>query len=109
MGPDQLSAVMHAVGKGGGGGGGSSSSSSNGSPKPNSDPQVLRARIEHESEVTFGSARLWDDGVIPPARTRAVLGAGLRTALGGAAAAGAVARDDGFQRGRESTFGIFRM
>merc|ERR1712113_1349069 len=50
MGPEQLSSVMEAVGK-------------------KVDPE-LKARIEHESEATFGSARLWDDGIIPPEHTR---------------------------------------
>ena len=33
----------------------------------------LRQRIERESGVLFGTARLWDDGVIDPRDTRAVL------------------------------------
>ncbi|WKB53172.1 acyl-CoA carboxylase subunit beta [Eleftheria terrae] len=33
----------------------------------------LRERIEHESGVLFGTARLWDDGVIDPRDTRRVL------------------------------------
>ncbi|KAJ9634151.1 Methylcrotonoyl-CoA carboxylase beta chain, mitochondrial [Knufia peltigerae] len=63
MGPDQLTAVMETVGK-------------------SVDPE-LRDRIERESDATFSSARLWDDGVIPPAQTRNVLGMGLKAALGG--------------------------
>ncbi|OAL51730.1 hypothetical protein IQ07DRAFT_620447 [Pyrenochaeta sp. DS3sAY3a] len=63
MGAEQLSAVMEAVGK-------------------QADP-ALKARIEHESEATFGSARLWDDGIIPPEHTRRVLGMGLQMACGG--------------------------
>jgi len=46
------------------------------------DPE-LRDRIERESDAAFSSARLWDDGVIPPSQTRHVLGQGLRAALGG--------------------------
>lgn len=61
MGPEQLSAVMAAVGK-------------------TVDPE-LKARIERESEATFSSARLWDDGVIPPAHTRRYLGMGLSAAM----------------------------
>jgi 3-methylcrotonyl-CoA carboxylase beta subunit len=76
MGPEQLSSVMHAVGK--------------------SDPD-LKDRIERESESTFGSARLWDDGVIPPEHTRKVLGMGLQAAVGGQA------------KEVETTFGVFRM
>ncbi|KAI4633664.1 uncharacterized protein J4E87_000828 [Alternaria ethzedia] len=63
MGAEQLSSVMEAVGK-------------------KVDP-ALKARIEHESEATFGSARLWDDGIIPPEHTRRVLGMGLQMACGG--------------------------
>ncbi|KAF2803385.1 methylcrotonoyl-CoA carboxylase subunit beta [Mytilinidion resinicola] len=77
MGPEQLSSVMEAVGK-------------------SVDPD-LKARIERESEATFGSARLWDDGVIPPEHTRRVLGMGLQAAMGGQA------------KEVETTFGVFRM
>ncbi|KAF2279604.1 methylcrotonoyl-CoA carboxylase-like protein subunit beta [Westerdykella ornata] len=81
MGAEQLSAVMEAVGR-------------------QADPE-LKARIERESEATFGSARLWDDGVIPPSHTRRVLGLGLRAALGG---------DKGrAEREVESRWGVFRM
>ncbi|MCJ1322939.1 Methylcrotonoyl-CoA carboxylase beta chain, mitochondrial [Xylographa vitiligo] len=75
MGSEQLSAVMETVGKA-------------------VDP-ALKARIERESEAAFSSARLWDDGVIPPAHTRRVLGIGLRAAMGG--------------EGAETRFGVFRM
>jgi geranyl-CoA carboxylase beta subunit len=34
----------------------------------------LRQRIDRESNVLFGTARLWDDGVIDPRDTRRVLG-----------------------------------
>ena len=77
MGPDQLSSVMEAVGKA-------------------VDPE-LRARIERESEAIFGSARLWDDGIIPPAHTRRVLGAGLQAAMGNSLLP------------KGTSFGIFRM
>lgn len=80
MGSEQLSAVMAAVGK-------------------SVDPD-LKARIERESDALFSSARLWDDGVIPPAHTRRVLGQGLRAAMGGR-----VERE----RERGSRFGVFRM
>jgi 3-methylcrotonyl-CoA carboxylase beta subunit len=79
MGAEQLSSVMEAVGK-------------------KVDPE-LKARIEHESEATFGSARLWDDGIIPPEHTRRVLGMGLQMACGG--------RNRGVEK--ESTYGVFRM
>ncbi|MCJ1287309.1 Methylcrotonoyl-CoA carboxylase beta chain, mitochondrial [Xylographa opegraphella] len=77
MGSEQLSAVMETVGKA-------------------VDP-ALKARIERESEAAFSSARLWDDGVIPPAHTRRVLGMGLRAAMGGEG------------EGAETRFGVFRM
>lgn len=77
MGSEQLSAVMEAVGKG-------------------VDPG-LRDRIERETAASFSSARLWDDGVIPPAHTRRVLGLGINAALSG-------------RTGYPPTkFGVFRM
>ena len=77
MGSEQLSAVMATVGRA-------------------VDP-ALKARIERESEAAFSSARLWDDGVIPPAHTRRVLGMGLQAAMGGEG------------EGAETRFGVFRM
>ena len=77
MGSEQLSAVMETVGK-------------------SVDPE-LKARIERESDAMYSSARLWDDGVIPPADTRAVLAQGLNAAL--AATYKPVA----------TRFGVFRM
>jgi len=77
MGPDQLSAVMGAVGK--------------------KVDTGLRDRIEKESEASFGSARLWDDGIILPSQTRRYLGMGLRAAMGGSV-------DE-----KETKFGLFRM
>ena len=86
MGSEQLSAVMATVGK-------------------TADP-ALKARIERESEAIFSSARLWDDGVIPPAHTRAVLAQGLRAALGSAGGAGGADNADG---GGSTRWGVFRM
>lgn len=77
MGSEQLSAVMEAVGR-------------------SADPD-LKARIDRESEAIFSSARLWDDGVIPPAQTRKVLGLSLASALGG--------RTEDVK----TKFGVFRM
>jgi 3-methylcrotonyl-CoA carboxylase beta subunit len=77
MGPDQLTAVMETVGK-------------------SVDPE-LRNRIERESDALYSSARLWDDGVIPPARTRQMLALGLQAALKGK-------NDEAATR-----FGVFRM
>ena len=34
---------------------------------------ALRRRLDAESQVLFGTARLWDDGVIDPRDTRRVL------------------------------------
>ena len=82
MGPQQLSSVMEAVGK-------------------TVDPE-LKDRIERESDAVFSSARLWDDGVIPPAHTRRVLGQGLRAALSSSGGVGGDERE-------RSRFGVFRM
>ncbi|TKA68607.1 hypothetical protein B0A49_06014 [Cryomyces minteri] len=79
MGPEQLSSVMEAVGK-------------------KADPELTK-RIERESDAVFGSARLWDDGVIPPSHTRRVLGVGLEAACRGVAD----------WRGRRTEWGVFRM
>ncbi|KAL2256124.1 hypothetical protein VTK26DRAFT_2148 [Humicola hyalothermophila] len=59
----------------------------------------LKERIERESDAVFSSARLWDDGVIPPAHTRRYLGLGLNAAMGGR---NAVAPG-------QTKFGVFRM
>ncbi len=45
----------------------------------------LRSRLEKESSVLFGTARLWDDGIIDPRDTRRVLGLCLDIAAEGAA------------------------
>jgi 3-methylcrotonyl-CoA carboxylase beta subunit len=78
MGGEQLSSVMETVGK--------------------ADP-ALRERIDRESDAVFSSARLWDDGVIPPEQTRRYLGLGLMAALGG--------RNE--VRAGDTKFGVFRM
>ncbi|KAB8233146.1 hypothetical protein ETB97_010420 [Aspergillus alliaceus] len=78
MGSEQLSSVMEAVGR-------------------TADP-ALKSRIDRESEATFSSARLWDDGVIPPAQTRRVLGLSLAAALGGKV-----------DKDVQTRFGVFRM
>ncbi|MFV1959647.1 MAG: acyl-CoA carboxylase subunit beta, partial [Planctomycetota bacterium] len=41
----------------------------------------IRAKYEKEGHPYYGSARLWDDGVIEPAQTRDALGLGLAVAL----------------------------
>lgn len=60
------------------------------------DPK-LKDRIEQESTAIFSSARLWDDGIIPPSQTRQVLGLGLNAALGGSV------------EQKPTKFGVFRM
>ncbi|KAK7511837.1 methylcrotonoyl-CoA carboxylase subunit beta [Phyllosticta citriasiana] len=82
MGAEQLASVMESVGK---------------------RDEGLRQRIERESEVLFGTARGWDDGVIRPEMTRGYLGVALEVAMGGVNAEMGVHRED---RGR---WGIFRM
>ncbi len=77
MGSEQLTAVMETVGK-------------------SVDPE-LRDRIDRESDATFASARLWDDGIIHPTQTRHVLGLGLKAALGGSV------------EKVQTKFGVFRM
>lgn len=79
MGSEQLSSVMAAVGR-------------------TADPE-LKARIDAESEATFSSARLWDDGVIPPAHTRKVLGLSISAAMGG----------KNKVEDMKTKFGVFRM
>lgn len=41
----------------------------------------IREQYERQGHPWYASARLWDDGVIDPARTRTVLGLGLSAAL----------------------------
>jgi 3-methylcrotonyl-CoA carboxylase beta subunit len=79
MGSEQLASVMETVGK-------------------TADPE-LKDRIERESEATYSSARLWDDGIIPPQHTRRYLGLGLDAAMGG--------RNE--VKAGETRYGVFRM
>jgi acetyl-CoA carboxylase carboxyltransferase component len=55
----------------------------------------ILAKYEEEGSPYYSSARLWDDGVIPPAQTRAVLALGLSAALNAPFP--------------EPRFGVFRM
>ena len=41
---------------------------------------MLKGKIDYESAATYSTARLWDDGVIDPADTRAVLSVALSAA-----------------------------
>ena len=87
MGSQQVSSVMEAVGT-------------------SVDPE-LADRIDRESDAVYSSARLWDDGVIPPAHTRRVLGLGLQAALQSSTSSG---WRGGEVNGREAgRFGVFRM
>ncbi|TDZ60646.1 putative methylcrotonoyl-CoA carboxylase beta chain [Colletotrichum trifolii] len=79
MGGEQLAAVMETVGQ-------------------KVDPE-LKERIERESDATYSSARLWDDGIIPPQHTRKYLGLGLRAAMSG--------RNE--VKAGDTRFGVFRM
>jgi 3-methylcrotonyl-CoA carboxylase beta subunit len=52
-------------------------------------------QFEHQGHPLYASARLWDDGVIDPRRTRDILGLSLSAALNGPIT--------------ETRFGVFRM
>ncbi|TKT81275.1 carboxyl transferase domain-containing protein [Aquamicrobium sp. LC103] len=52
-------------------------------------------KYDHEGHPLYSSARLWDDGIIDPARTRDVLALSLSAALNAEV--------------RETKFGVFRM
>jgi acetyl-CoA carboxylase carboxyltransferase component len=70
-----------------------------GRPLTPEETEALRAPIlakyEAEGSPYYSTARLWDDGVIPPEDTRTVLGLGLSAALNAPIP--------------ESRFGVFRM
>ena len=57
----------------------------------------IRAQYEHQGNAYYATAPLWDDGVIDPVDTRAVLGAGAGTSAMNAPAP------------EPTRFGIFRM
>jgi hypothetical protein len=81
MGGDQLQDVMQTI-----------------SNDP-SKTSKLKAQIEHQSTPLYASARLWDDGVIAPSDTRAVLGMGLSVAM----------KSWDPERRERGNFGVFRM
>jgi len=58
----------------------------------------LRERIERESHVLFGTARLWDDGIVDPRDTRRVLALAL-----------ALAREADDRTLRPNAFGVARF
>ncbi len=45
--------------------------------------EAIRVQLDGESTALFGTARLWDDGILDPRDTRRVLGLCLRTAREG--------------------------
>ncbi len=55
----------------------------------------IRAQYEHQGHAYYATARLWDDGVIDPADTRACLALGLSAALNAPVP--------------QTRFGVFRM
>ena len=59
---------------------------------------ALRQRLDAESHVLFGTARLWDDGVIDPRHTRRILGLCL-----------ALAQEAQQRTLRPNTFGVARL
>ncbi|MEM7219084.1 MAG: carboxyl transferase domain-containing protein [Pseudomonadota bacterium] len=66
-------------------------------PQPEQDAFMapIRAQYEEQGHPYYASARIWDDGVIDPAQTRAYLGLGLQVAA-------SAPIDD-------ARFGVFRM
>ncbi|HXY21866.1 MAG TPA: carboxyl transferase domain-containing protein, partial [Burkholderiaceae bacterium] len=60
--------------------------------------EQLRQRVDRESNVLFGTARLWDDGVIDPRDTRRVLALCL-----------ALAREAQGRTLRPNSFGVARL
>jgi 3-methylcrotonyl-CoA carboxylase beta subunit len=56
----------------------------------------IRAQYEKQGNAYYATARLWDDGVIDPAETRAVLGQALAAGLNAPPPA-------------STRFGVFRM
>jgi 3-methylcrotonyl-CoA carboxylase beta subunit len=86
MGGDQAANVLAAVRRPGGGD----------DPGDEAFKDAIRGQFERQAHPYYGSARLWDDGLIDPVDTRRVLGLGL------AAAANAPLPE-------ESPCGVFRM
>jgi geranyl-CoA carboxylase beta subunit len=60
--------------------------------------EQLRRRLDAEADVLFGTARLWDDGIIDPRDTRAVLAQCL-----------AMAHDAARRTLHPNTFGVARF
>jgi 3-methylcrotonyl-CoA carboxylase beta subunit len=87
MGAEQLNSVLETVGS------------------KHSGASLVQ-RIDKESEATFGSARLWDDGIIRPQDTRHYLGQALE--LRASARSSQIAYDAS-TKARKHGFGIWRM
>jgi geranyl-CoA carboxylase beta subunit len=60
--------------------------------------QAVKGQLDKESSAIFGSARLWDDGIIDPRDTRRVLGLCLE-----------LAREARQRNLRPNTFGVARL
>ncbi|MDZ4251430.1 MAG: carboxyl transferase domain-containing protein [Sulfuritalea sp.] len=58
----------------------------------------LRLRLEQESTALFGTARMWDDGIIDPRDTRRILGLCLD-----------IAAESAVRQLRPNTFGVARL
>jgi 3-methylcrotonyl-CoA carboxylase beta subunit len=58
--------------------------------------EMIRAQYDTQGNPLYASGRLWDDGVIDPLETRAVLAHGLSAAMK-------------HEQPDETAFGIFRM
>jgi len=67
----------------------------------------LAGKIEQQAEARYGSARLWDDGIIMPHDTRDVVGLGLGLAAG--SGGGSPSSGVGNPGWDGSSFGVFRM
>lgn len=65
---------------------------------------TLAEKIEQQANARYGSARLWDDGIIMPQDTRDVVGLGL-----GLAARAKKGSGTGSPGWDGSSFGVFRM
>jgi acetyl-CoA carboxylase carboxyltransferase component len=70
-----------------------------GRPFPEDDERAIRdpilAKYDHEGSPYYSTARLWDDGILDPARTREALALGLAAAFNAPIPA--------------ARFGVFRM
>lgn len=70
---------------------------------------ALRAAADAESRAPYGSARVWDDGIIRPRDTRAVLSLALALAAQGRARSRRAARGHPAWDGNGHAGGVYRM